>query len=297
MSQGDMMSIEEIQMEQCSDKTPMQFDNVSDLKSIANVITDQEIEKDLEMMITFHKAANGENYDASKDIFFQNSKKELLQKQDNQKKGIFEIPQGLIAFSNCNCISIDNNDPIYIIEHTDMKQEIYENGFYEVIGKEISYNGQIYTQKYIRPYLDIDMKQCIEHDMSSYDLFNNIIKRCNSWKNIFGDYSVSAYTNNPKLAEEKNIFYNKTAEKELSMHIVFYECKMEIAELKYLWEREFFDIPIGLFDKSVYDGLLSRRTLRFHLGPKKLNTNSKPINACGKILDNKPISTQFITPT
>ena len=43
MNQGDMMSIEEIQMEQCSDETPMQFDNVSDLKSIAKVITDQEI--------------------------------------------------------------------------------------------------------------------------------------------------------------------------------------------------------------------------------------------------------------
>ena len=294
---SQMLSIEEIRMEQSSNDTPMKFENVSDLKSIAKVITDREIEKDLEMTSNIQKLVGGENYDASTDTFLQNRKKELLEKQEKSKKGIFEVPEGIIAFSNVNSISIEKNDPIYTIKHNDMKQEIYENGFYEVIGKEINYNDQIYTQKYIRPYLDIDMKEYFEHDMSGYDLFNNIIKRCDGWKNIFGDYSVSAYTNNPKLAEEKNIYYNKTAEKHLSMHIVFYERKMEIEEFKYLWEKEFFDIPIGLFDKSVYDGLLSRRTLRFHLGPKKLNTNSKPINACGKILDNKPISTQFITPT
>ena len=112
MSQRDMMSMEEIQMEQMSDETPMQLDNVSDLKSIAKVITDQEIENNLEMTIEFQKLVGGENYDASKDIIFQNHKKQLLQKQDNQKKGIFEISQGIIAFSNCNCISIEKNDPI-----------------------------------------------------------------------------------------------------------------------------------------------------------------------------------------
>ena len=297
MAERNMMSIDEIQMEQVPDNTPMQFENVSDLKSIAKVMTDADIEKELHVIEEINQLTTTESYDPAKDTILQAKKKELFEKQANQKKGIFEISSGTIAFSSFHSVSIDKETPIYVVQHRNMIPDMYQNGFYEIVGKEITYQGNTYKQKHIRPYLDIDMKQCIENNTSGYDLFNSIINWCDHWKQIFGDYSVSAYTNNPRLSQEKNIHYNKDSEKHLSMHIVFYECKMEIEEFKYLWEPDFFDIPIGMFDKSVYDGLLSRRTMRLHLSPKKKFANSPLVHDCGRIIDNKPFSTQFITPT
>ena len=297
MAERNMMTAEEIRMETMANNTPMQFDNVSSLQSIAKVITDEEIERELQLIKEIQTLSTQGTYNADQDTILQGKKKELFEKQENQKIGIFEIPIGTIAFSNFNSVSIDNNYPVYIVQHRNITQDIYQNGFYEIVGKEVIYQGNTYRQRHIRPYLDIDMKKCIENNISGHDLFSTIIRWCDQWKAIFGNYSVSAYTNSPTLSKDKNIRYNKESEKHLSMHIVFYECKMEIEEFKYLWEPEFFDIPIGLFDKSVYDGLLSRRTMRFHLSPKKKFENSPLVHDCGRILDDKPYSTQFITPS
>ena len=45
VAERDMLSIEEIRMEQAPEETPLQFANVSNLSSIAKVLTDKEIEE------------------------------------------------------------------------------------------------------------------------------------------------------------------------------------------------------------------------------------------------------------
>jgi hypothetical protein len=225
-----------------------------------------------------------------------------------------------------HCKNVSNKKDKKIIAHKDITPELIKRGFYELVGSHIQAGNKTYTQKYIRMFFDIDIKE----DNGALVLYNTVIDRMNKLKELFGDYSVSGYSNIESIANEIGCAYRKNASKALSLHIVFYESRLLISDLIVLFDKMNYIIDDKLYDISVYR-IGKRRVFRNHQSPHspygiksyakdgtpaefirfqckdkkgKLMVNedgtkmmTEPGKYCpGSIIGNKPLHTQLLQP-
>ena len=224
-----------------------------------------------------------------------------------------------------NCANVSNAKDKMLIAHKDVTADLIKRGFYEIVGKHIIAGDKVYTQIYTRLFFDFD----IASHKDTISLYNKeLIPRFDKLKELFGDYSISAYSNKEHIATAIGCRFDGKASKELSLHIVFYESRLTIDDLYALTRSEKFIFPDG-WDFSVYE-ILRRRVFRHHQSPhtgygikcigedglpvfkppfqlKKdgkpvFNTDgspkmSKPDKYCpGSIIGNKPAHTQLLQP-
>ena len=224
------------------------------------------------------------------------------------------------------CAHTSNKREKRLIAHKDITPALIKDGFYEIVGSRIQGGDKVYTQKYIRLFFDIDIKE--EH--AALSLYNVVIERMNRLKTLFGDCSISAYSNVKSIASTVGCKHRPKANKALSLHIVFYESRLLIADLMALFDERSYIIDKTLYDTSVYT-IGKRRVFRHHQSPhspkgikgynpdgshifvryQKKDGNGKPIfnedgtpkltddgKYCpGSIIGNKSIQTQILQPT
>lgn len=224
-----------------------------------------------------------------------------------------------------HCANVANAIDKNLSKHDEVTLDLIKRGFYEIVGKHIVSGDKVYTQDYVRLFFDFD----VHTHADAISLYNKVlIPRFNKLKELFGDYSISAYSNKEPVAVAVGCRFDAKASKELSLHVVFYESRILIDDLYALTRNAKFIFPDG-YDDSVYL-ILTRRVFRIHLGPHtgygikcigkdglpefyppfqlkkdgKLQFNkdgspkmSKPDKYCpGSIIGNKPLHTQLLQP-
>ena len=224
-----------------------------------------------------------------------------------------------------NCANVSNAKEKMLIAHKDVTADLIKSGFYEIVGKHIIAGDKVYTQRYIRLFFDFD----VATHKDAISLYNKeLIPRFDKLKELFGDYSISAYSNKEHIATAIGCRFDGKASKELSLHIVFYESRLTIDDLYALTRSEKFIFPDG-WDFSVYE-ILRRRVFRHHQSPHtgygikcigedglpvfnlpfQLKKDGKPVfnkdgspkmskpdKYCpGSIIGNKPLHTQLLQP-
>ena len=158
-----------------------------------------------------------------------------------------------------NCANVSNAKDKMLIAHKDVTADLIKRGFYEIVGKHIIAGDKVYTQIYTRLFFDFD----IASHKDTISLYNKeLIPRFDKLKELFGDYSISAYSNKEHIATAIGCRFDGKASKELSLHIVFYESRLTIDDLYALTRSEKFIFPDG-WDFSVYE-ILRRRVFRHH---------------------------------
>ena len=200
---------------------------------------------------------------------------------------------------------IKKEEASYFTTHEAITAKMIASGFYELTGSHIISGEKIYSQSHIRLYFDIDIK---ERD-GAMDIYNEVLATVDKLKPLFGDASISGYTNDRSISQKTQCRQNYGASKALSLHIVFYESRLTIEDLRRICSKTSFILPDWI-DASVY-GIGKRRVFRHHLSPhtkfgvyglKKDGTPQFKRNATddkycpGKIFDDKPLHTQILQP-
>ena len=217
--------------------------------------------------------------------------------------GCEEEAESKILYHNHACVK--NGSEMKFISHEAITPAIVAAGFYELVGSHIQASDKVYSQSHIRLFFDIDIK----NDDGVMDLYNEILNFVDKLKPLFGEASISGYTNSRDISKQTKCRWNMNVSKSLSLHIVFYETRLSIDDLRRICNKNTFILPEWI-DSSVY-GIGKRRVFRHHLSPhtdygiyrlKKDGTPEFKRNATkdkycpGKIFDDKPIHTQILQP-
>ena len=181
--------------------------------------------------------------------------------QNNQIKFIY-------SFSNAYEVKQISRDNINTYK--------FAKGFNEVITAETPY---------IRPYIDCD-------HLDSIDSYNEFVSYCDRIKQFLGEYSIGGYTSNEDVSDATGLKYINGAEKFISIHIIFYQSRIQPAELqRFVTENK--DFLNKQIDTNVYK-LKSRQLFRHCLSDKRVKkTDVKYI--AGNILNGATPEQQIIT--
>ena len=129
--------------------------------------------------------------------------------ENNENTGMAALTDGKIIYHNHACVK--NGSEMKFISHEAITPAIVAAGFYELVGSHIQASDKVYSQSHIRLFFDIDIK----NDDGVMDLYNEILNFADKLKPLFGDASISGYTNSRAISKETKCRWNMNVSKSL----------------------------------------------------------------------------------